>query len=70
MQQILSSNTVNLDPIIVPDNVLHSDTATLVRLAEARRAILASIASGRIRFVIAGGVKFRLERWDPKEVET
>lgn len=59
-------NSVNLDAMIVPDKVLHPDQPpeVLARLSEARRVILQMIAGGQIRFVVAGGVKFKLERWE------
>ncbi len=57
------ANTVVLDAMIMPDTLLHSDETALAQLAHARRAVLAKIASGQIRFVVAGGVKFKLEPW-------
>ncbi len=58
-------NTVNLDAMIVPDDAIHQDHRDRAQLCEARRQILALVAAGRIRFVVCGGVKFRLERMEP-----
>lgn len=60
----IDANTANLDAMILPDNVLHAgDEVAQASLAAMRREILKMIAAGQIRFVVAAGVKFRLERW-------
>jgi hypothetical protein len=60
----IDANTINLDAMILPDSVLHAgDEAAQAKLAAMRREILKLVAAGQIRFVIAAGVKFKLEPW-------